>query len=113
MARPKGLKHTAAARRKMSQKNRAAWKRGRKTRWEGHVKDTAEQRREKWRRKKQRQADRAAEARARFPEKLDAVARDALNNGASILSESAMRRPTFVVITPTGRRIESLDPKIA
>src|SRR5579872_2293246 len=67
---------------------------------------------------RQRQMSRNAAARLRYAKKAAKTIRtekrtpqekDALNAGASILSEKEMRRPTYVVITPAGRRIETLE----
>jgi len=43
----------------------------------------------------------------------DAIERDALTHGASIVTADTLRRPKFIVITPAGRRIETLEPDVA
>ncbi len=91
----------------------------------------AEANRRRWKAKKagenakigrQRHMSRNAAARLRYLKKTAALQRgskrsaeekDARNAGASILGEKELRRPTFIVITPAGRRIETLEPDLA
>jgi len=71
---------------------------------------------------RKRTMSRNAAARLRYAKRADMIVRtrrrspierDARNAGASIIGEKELRRPTFVVITPQGRRIETLEPDLA
>jgi hypothetical protein len=45
-------------------------------------------------------------------EKRSAQEIEARAAGASIMNEKELRRPTFIVVTPQGRRIETLEPDL-
>jgi hypothetical protein len=112
----KGTKLSAAAKAAIGAKNRAAWNKNkttRRTRWTGKAKQTDTQRRAANARRAERRRDRVAAAKERFPEKLGAIERDTMRNGGTIVNADTLRRPTFVVITPAGRRIETLAPDLA
>jgi len=112
MGRPKGYKLSPEARERIAQKNRARWREGRKSRWDGVPRKTEAEKKARKAAADSARHRRQADAARRRPRKLPPEEKDAIATGQSILSLNHLRRPTFVVITPTGRRIETLDPKI-
>ena len=72
--------------------------------------ETPAQKRERQRKMRDAARDKSRRRDRHRPAKRSAEIDDALRAGMSILGEREMHRPTFVVITPQGRRIETLEP---
>ena len=76
------------------------------------AKETPKQRRARLDKMAERMRDRKRQRNRSRKRTLPQLEMDAINSGASIVNENELRRPFFIVITPQGRRIETLEPDL-